>query len=87
MFALVEGQGGRSGEFFFFSYDNKYVLKTITINEFNFLEENLFYFHEHYKRNPDSLLAKVYGLFTFKGNEMQRTYHLILMKNILGCSK
>lgn len=32
MFDLVEGQGGRSGEFFFFSHDNKYVLKTITNN-------------------------------------------------------
>lgn len=29
----------------------------------------------------------MYGLFTFRGNEIQRTYHLILMKNILGCSK
>ncbi len=37
-------------------------------------------------RNPDSILAKIYGLFTFKGDEMQRTYHLILMKNMLACS-
>lgn len=37
MFDLVEGQGGRSGEFFFFSHDNRYVLKTITQNEFDFL--------------------------------------------------
>ncbi len=45
------------------------------------------YFHEHYQRNPHSLLAKIYGLFTFKGHEIQRTYHLILMKNILACSR
>jgi hypothetical protein len=36
-------------------------------------------------RNPNSVLAKVYGLFTFHGHEIQRTYHLILMKNILAC--
>ena len=30
MFDLAEGQGGKSGEFFFFSSDYKYVLKTIT---------------------------------------------------------
>ena len=87
MFDLVEGQGGRSGEFFFFSYDNKYVLKTITPSEFTFIERNLSFFFEHFKRHPDSLLSKFYGLFTFKGDEMQRTYHLIMMKNILGCRK
>lgn len=27
---LAEGKGGRSGEFFFFSADNRYVIKTIT---------------------------------------------------------
>ena len=37
MHNLVEGKGGKSGEFFFFSADNKYVIKTITIEEFNFL--------------------------------------------------
>lgn len=31
---LAEGDGGRSGEFFFFSSDNKFVLKTVTIEEF-----------------------------------------------------
>jgi len=63
------------------------VLKTITQEEFFFIDANLYYFHEHFARNPLSLLAKIYGLFTFSGNEMQRTYHLILMKNILGCSR
>ncbi len=51
------------------------------------MDRNLVYFHEHYKKNPNSLLAKIYGLFTFTGYEIQRTYHLILMKNILGCEK
>ena len=40
---------------------------------------------DHYKQNTNSLLAKILGLFTIKGDEMQRTYYLILMKNILGC--
>ena len=37
----VEGRGGKSGEFFYFSANNKYVLKTVTIEEFQFLMENL----------------------------------------------
>jgi hypothetical protein len=31
MWNLADGQGGASGEFFFFSSDRKFVLKTITI--------------------------------------------------------
>jgi len=64
----TDGQGGKSGEFFFFSSDRKYVLKTITPEEFEFLKSNLNNFYEHYSQNPDSLLAKIYGLFTIKGD-------------------
>jgi hypothetical protein len=42
---------------------------------------------DHYKQNINSLLAKILGLFTIKGDEIQRTYYLILMKNILGCKR
>ena len=37
IYNLVEGQGGKSGEFFFFSSDNKYVLKTINNDEYEFI--------------------------------------------------
>lgn len=30
MYNIAQGKGGKSGEFFFFSYDYKYVLKTVT---------------------------------------------------------
>jgi len=33
------------------------------------------------------MLTKMYGLFTFRGKQMQRTYHVILMKNIIGCER
>lgn len=64
----VEGRGGKSGEFFYFTSDNKFVLKTITAEEFDFLIKNLEHFRDYYKHNPDSLLAKIYGIFTFRGN-------------------
>ena len=41
MYNLIEGKGGKSGEFFFFSADNRYVLKTVTNEEFEFLQQNL----------------------------------------------
>lgn len=32
---MISVDGGRSGEFFFFSYDSKWILKTITDRELN----------------------------------------------------
>jgi hypothetical protein len=87
MFKIVQAEGGKSGEFFFFTTDNKYILKTINNEELTLLTENLSVFDDYYNSNPNSLLAKIYGLFTFRGKQMQRTYHVILMKNILGCTR
>lgn len=52
-----------------------------------FLLDNLSIFDDYYSSHSESLLAKIYGLYTFRGKQMQRTYHVILMKNILGCSR
>ncbi len=67
MFNLAEGKGGKSGQFFFFSYDNKYVLKTINKDERDFIIENIVQFFQYYEQNPESLMAKIYGLFMIKG--------------------
>lgn len=87
MFKIVQAEGGKSGEFFFFTNDDKYILKTISNEEMQFLLDNLSIFDDYYSSHKDSLLAKIYGLYTFRGKQMQRTYHVILMKNILGCSR
>lgn len=43
------------------------------------------YFY-HFKLNKYSLIAKIYGIFTFKTKE-HGTYKIIMMKNIAGCDK
>jgi len=87
MFKIVQAEGGKSGEFFFFTTDNRYILKTINNDELDLLMDNLEVFYQYYMSNPHSMLTKIYGLFTFHGKQMQRTYHVILMKNILGCGR
>ena len=37
---------------------------------------------EHYKKNPDSLLAKIFGVFTVK-TKATSSVHLMLMENVL----
>lgn len=41
LYQIVEGEGGRSGEFFFFTSDCRFILKTLNKDEFYFLLEYL----------------------------------------------
>ncbi len=61
----VKESEGKSGSFFFFSHDGRFLIKTITNNELNTIigkfMENYF---KHIKENHFSLIARVYGIFT-----------------------
>lgn len=77
-------RGGRSGEFFFFSSNNKVLIKTISNSEKNILLEILPHYLKHYQHNPHSLIQKIYGLFTFVTGDDSEEYNLILMRNANG---
>jgi len=79
-----EGKGGKSGEFFFFSSDENLVIKTITDTELKTLLSILPQYVRHFSENPNSLIAKIYGIFTFERFEPYEKYNLILMKNVSG---
>jgi 1-phosphatidylinositol-4-phosphate 5-kinase len=59
------GEGGNGGEFFFYSYDNKVIIKTINKSELEIYMSKLPKFMHHYKTNPNSLISKIYGVFSF----------------------
>ena len=59
------GEGaGRSGSFFFFSHDRKFVVKTMTTTELNLVKRMMPAYTKHLENNPDSLLCKILGIFT-----------------------
>ena len=59
------GEGaGRSGSFFFFSHDRKFIIKTMTSQELSLFLAKLPAFKDHLRNNQSSLLAKIFGLFT-----------------------
>jgi len=78
----AKAQGGRGGEFFFFSSDNRLILKTVNTKELDTLLGILPRFSRHFQINPKSIIGKIYAAFTFEVNEPYEKYHLILMKNI-----
>ena len=63
--STVKESEGKSGSFFFFSHDGRFLIKTISNNELNtmigrFMETYLKYMTE----NNDSLIARIYGIYT-----------------------
>eukprot|EP00759_Apiculatamorpha_spiralis_P021472 PhF_6_TR26255/c0_g1_i1/m.37548/K00889/PIP5K; 1-phosphatidylinositol-4-phosphate 5-kinase len=53
---------GRSGSFFFMSYDAKYILKTLPQAESLMLRKILPSYYDHIMNNPDTLITRFYGL-------------------------
>ncbi len=56
---------GKSGSFFFFSHDGKFIIKTISNNELNtMLGDFMKNYYEHTSSIPESLLVRIYGLYS-----------------------
>ena len=77
------GEGaGRSGSFFFFSHDRKFIVKTMTTQELQLFLRLLPDYIEHLKTHKQSLLAKIFGVFTVKADAFNEV-HVVLMENTL----
>jgi len=77
---------GKGGEFFFFSEDNKFVIKTISDKELNVLLNILERYERHFQIYPNSLIAKIFGAFTFGSSERNFKVNLIVIQNSCGFS-
>jgi len=83
--AAASSPGGRkSGEFFFFSRDKKLIIKTVPDLEIKMLRGILEKYQKHFEEYPNSLIAKIYGAFTFFDSKSGQIFNLVIMKNICG---
>lgn len=70
---------GASGSFFFFSHDRKFIIKTITREEKDFfIDKVATEYFQHLFEQRQSLLARIYGVYTVHINGHQ-SVHLLLM--------
>ena len=77
----IASSEGKSSSLFFFTHDNKYIIKTIPERELKtFLNGFLKNYYEHNIENTNTLLVKIYGLFTFKSGLTK--INLMVMENI-----
>jgi hypothetical protein len=75
------GEGtGRSGSFFFFSHDSKYVVKTVTDSELKLVHALVPSYSQYLQTNHHSLLSKILGIFTVEAQKFSKV-HIMLMEN------
>ena len=74
---------GKSGSFFFYSHDRKYLVKTITNEELNTFITILDSYSNYISKNKDTLITKIYGLFSIEINVSKINF--ILMQNLINC--
>ncbi|CAD8084249.1 unnamed protein product [Paramecium primaurelia] len=74
--------GGKGGAFFFFTFDNKLLIKTISEQELLVIKKNLGSYFFHLSRN-ESLISPIYGIFKFVLLNGQESQIFIVMRNAL----
>ena len=79
IFKMGKGSG-KSGSFFFETHDKRFMIKTIKKSELKIMLEILPSYIEHHLKYPDSLIGKIFGVFTVKKAGMEPIY-LALMEN------
>ncbi|KAL7924796.1 hypothetical protein ACQKWADRAFT_258055 [Trichoderma austrokoningii] len=75
------GSPGKSGSFFYFSRDYKYIIKTIHHAEHKFLRKILREYYKHVTENPNTLLSQFYGLHRVK-MPYGKKIHFVVMNNL-----
>ena len=79
LFKMGEGEG-KSGSFFFFSYNRKFLIKTMTVEELHLFMKFLPSYCRQLQKG--SLLAPIYGVFSVKLSGTI-AIHILLMGNSL----
>lgn len=75
------GSPGKSGSFFYFSRDYRYIIKTIHHSEHKMLRKVLKDYYNHVKSNPNTLISQFYGLHRVK-TPFGRKIHFVVMNNL-----
>ncbi|KAJ3068362.1 Phosphatidylinositol-4-phosphate 5-kinase [Podochytrium sp. JEL0797] len=80
------GSPGKSGSFFYFSQDYRFIIKTIHFSEHKFIRRVMKNYFEHVKSNPETLLSRIFGLHRVKlpGN---KKIHFVVMGNVFPPNK
>ena len=75
---------GKSGSFFYFTRDFRYIIKTVTRSEELFLQKIAFQYYKHMRSNPNSVIVRFFGLHKVQLAPEQRYITVVVMENIFN---
>lgn len=83
---------GKSGSFFYYTGNGKFVLKTMKKKEFKFFKTFLKKYHQHLTvDNPESLISRLLGLhkviFARKNGKKSKKIYFCIMENVFNTNK
>ncbi|GME72524.1 unnamed protein product [Ambrosiozyma monospora] len=78
------GSPGKSGSFFYYSRDYKFIIKTIHHSEHRQLRKVLKQYYEYVEKNPNTFISQFYGLHRLKMYTRKGIIkvHFIVMNNL-----
>ncbi len=74
--------GGKGGEFFLITFDNKYIIKTINKAEEVIFRKMIKKYSEYTCREDGSFIAKIIGLFRFNFTFNSKTTKVVILENL-----
>ncbi|EIE75627.1 hypothetical protein RO3G_00331 [Rhizopus delemar RA 99-880] len=80
------GSPGKSGSFFYYSKDYRFIIKTIHYTEHKFMRNILKNYYNHISNNPSTLLCRYYGLHRIKLPHGKKI-HFVVMSNVFPPNK
>mmetsp|Transcript_19792 Transcript_19792/g.32468 ORF Transcript_19792/g.32468 Transcript_19792/m.32468 type:complete len:953 (+) Transcript_19792:72-2930(+) len=88
-FNLYEfASNAKSGQFFFYSHDGRYMIKTLTYTEQKFLRLILPTYYRHLTRHPHTFLTHFYGLYRVcMPNADNTRLHFVIMRSVFHTEK
>lgn len=60
------------------THDKRFLIKEIKKEEKDFLMSILPKYHHHLRRHPDSLLAKIVGVYSIQIDQKDKVYHVLM---------
>lgn len=79
----IEGcsiDGGAGGEFMMFTYDRRYMIKTLQEEELGVLRSILPNYQQHFAANPRSFITRIVGAFSFDFKKTGQRVHVFVME-------
>ena len=88
---IKSASSGKSGSFFYYTKNAKYILKTISKKEALFLRKILPNYYSHLKDYPDTLITRYYGahkiIFYKNKSFASKVIYFTIMNNVFLTSK